>query len=111
MSHLERRSLGGLEIRAAREGNEIVVEDTASIQHAVRVSTSEKSSRPALRRTLRENKDILSMFNDDPNFLLGRSGNGTAEFHEDKKGLHYRARADADDPQSLSVLRKIQRGE
>ena len=63
----------------------------------------------AFEKTLRENPDIRGMFNHSPDFLLGRTKSGTMDVEEDAKGLRYEIRADAKDPQAISVARKITR--
>jgi Escherichia/Staphylococcus phage prohead protease len=63
----------------------------------------------AFTKTLQENPDIRAMFNHDPNFLLGRTKSGTMDVTEDDRGLKYEIRADPQDPQAVSVARKIAR--
>jgi HK97 family phage prohead protease len=65
----------------------------------------------AFDKTLQEQPDIRGMFNHDPNFLLGRTASGTMDVSVDKRGLKYEIRADALDPQAVSVSRKIARGD
>jgi uncharacterized protein len=43
----------------------------------------------AFRRTLLENKDILSLFDHDTRAVLGRTTAGTLRLNEDAKGLHF----------------------
>gem|GEM_PF-927228 len=42
-------------------------------------------------RSLKENKDIKSYFNHDPNKILGRTSAGTLKVKDDKNGVHYEA--------------------
>jgi hypothetical protein len=63
----------------------------------------------AFSKTLRDNPDIRGMFNHSPDFLLGRTKSGTMDVEEDAKGLRYEIRADPQDPQAVSVSRKIAR--
>lgn len=65
----------------------------------------------AFEKTLQEQPDIRGMFNHNVDFLLGRTASGTMDVEEDKRGLRYEIRADALDPQSQSVARKIGRGD
>ena len=110
---LERRSLGGLEIRASRDGDIVKITGYGARFDAwYGVSGfQERVVRGAFRRTLKENPDILCCFNHNPDYLLGRSGNKTATFTEDAQGLHYEAILDGADPHSESVVRKIARGD
>ncbi len=71
----------------------------------------ERISAGAFTKTLKENPDIRGMFNHNPDFLLGRTESGTMDVEEDKRGLKYQIRADALDPQAVSVSRKIARGD
>jgi uncharacterized protein len=43
----------------------------------------------AFRRTLLENKDVLSLFDHDTRAVLGRTTAGTLRLNEDAKGLHF----------------------
>jgi len=48
----------------------------------------EKIAPGAFARSIKNNKDIMSLFNHDPSMVLGRTGNGTLTLREDKTGLH-----------------------
>ena len=41
----------------------------------------------AFKRTLKNSRDILSFFNHDPHYVLGRTGNKTLTLSEDLQGL------------------------
>jgi HK97 family phage prohead protease len=43
----------------------------------------------AFSKTLMESKDILSLYNHDPNMVLGRTSNKRLELREDEKGLWF----------------------
>lgn len=64
----------------------------------------------AFSKTLKEATNIRGMFNHNPDYLLGTTESGTMDVAEDAKGLKYEIRADAKDPQAVSVTRKIARG-
>jgi len=51
----------------------------------------EKVLKGAFKRTIKGN-DIRSLFNHEPNLILGRNKAGTLEITEDEHGLHYRTR-------------------
>ena len=46
----------------------------------------------AFKKTLRENKDVLSFFNHDPNQVIGRTSAGTLTVSEDFHGLAYQVK-------------------
>lgn len=71
----------------------------------------ERVAPSAFNKTLRDNPDIRGMFNHDPNYLLGRTESGTMTVETDRKGMRYAIKADAQDPNSASVARKIERGD
>ena len=71
----------------------------------------ERVASGAFEKTLQEQPDIRGMFNHNVDFLLGRTASGTMDVEENKRGLRYEIRADALDPQSQSVARKIGRGD
>jgi len=48
----------------------------------------EKIKKGAFTKTLEED-DIRMLFNHDPNYVLGRTGNGTLELEEKAKGLYF----------------------
>ena len=41
-------------------------------------------------RAIREQQDVMCLRNHDPNFVLGRSKNGTLSLREDGTGFHFR---------------------
>ncbi len=47
----------------------------------------EKIRKGAFKKTLKENPDIRALWNHDPNFVLGRTTNGTLKLKEDAHGL------------------------
>ncbi len=55
--------------------------------------------------------DICGQFNHDPNFILGRTGNGTVRLTEDRDGLHYEIDLNAADPQAMRVGAIAARGD
>ena len=43
--------------------------------------------RGAFRKTISDGADVRALFNHDPNFVLGRTSNGTLKLEEDERGL------------------------
>ncbi len=65
----------------------------------------------AAKKTLAEKADVRSLFNHDPNIVLGRTTNGTLELAEVKEGLHSVTIPDMENTNSANVVRMIQRGD
>lgn len=57
------------------------------------------------------NDDVPAQFNHDPNYVLGRTANGTVRLSEDRKGLKYEVDLNADDPDAQRVGAKVARGD
>lgn len=55
--------------------------------------------------------DIRSMFNHDPNFVLGRTSAGTLTLNDTDEGLRYSVDINPDDPNAMSVHAKVARGD
>lgn len=110
----EVRSLpsGGVQVRAQDDG-ELVIAGYGSVFNSWYpvYGISERVAPGAFRKTLKENPDIRGMFNHNPDFLLGRTESGTMSVWEDERGLAYEIKADPEDPQAVSVARKIKRGD
>lgn len=113
---LETRSLclcPEMEARAVEEADFIRISGYGAVFHRKYdvFGFKERIAPGAFVKTLQESPDIRGMFNHDPNFILGRTKAGTMDVTEDKKGLPYEIRADKQDPQAISVARKIARGD
>lgn len=50
----------------------------------------EQISPGAFKRAIAEKQDVRCLFNHDPNYILGRTTNGTLELSEDTTGLKFR---------------------
>jgi HK97 family phage prohead protease len=70
----------------------------------------EKIAPGAFARTIKNNKDIMSLFNHDPSMVLGRTGNGTLTLREDKTGLHMEVRP-PNTAAARDVIEVIRRGD
>ena len=55
--------------------------------------------------------DVRALYNHDPNHVLGRQSAGTLTLREDETGLRYEFVPDPTDPDAMSVLAKVRRGD
>ena len=62
-------------------------------------------------RALREGQDVRCLRNHDPNFVLGRTKNGTLQLKEDSRGLHFRCELDPENPEHRAVHSSVKRGD
>jgi HK97 family phage prohead protease len=89
MDDIERRTFA-LELRVKGDQNP-VIEGYAAVFNSLSQDLGgfrEKIAPGAFARTIKNNKDIVSLFNHDPGVVLGRTGNGTLTLREDKTGLY-----------------------
>ena len=71
----------------------------------------EVMARGAWTKTLNESTRIMSMFNHDPNRLLGSTDAGTLRLAEDEGGLRYDVDINDNDPLAVSVRAQVERGD
>lgn len=64
----------------------------------------------AFKRTLKNSRDILSFFNHDPHYVLGRTGNKTLTLSEDLEGLAFQVRP-PDTAWARDLLVSMRRGD
>lgn len=64
----------------------------------------------AFKKTIQE-ADIRALFNHEPARLLGRNRSGTLRLSSDDTGLYYEIDANPKDPDHVSVVEKIERGD
>lgn len=57
-----------------------------------------------------QSDDVRALFNHDPNYVLGRTTNGTLRLSSDGRGLRYDVDLDPEDPDAQRVRAKIRRG-
>lgn len=57
------------------------------------------------------NKDVVSLWNHDPNWVLGRQVNGTLTFHDGEDTLEAVVQMDAEDSMHQHFLRRVERGD
>jgi hypothetical protein len=66
----------------------------------------------AWKKTIgKDDADIRSMFNHDPNQLLGRTAAGTLRLEDSDDGLHYEVDINTGDRSAMDTYAKVQRGD
>ena len=55
--------------------------------------------------------DVPAQFNHDPNFVLGRTANGTVRLSEDRRGLRYEVDLNPDDSDAVRIGAIVARGD
>ena len=65
----------------------------------------------AFARALREGQDVRCLRNHDPNFVLGRTKNGTLQLKEDSRGLQFRCELDPNNPEHVATHSSVSRGD
>ena len=87
---IERRTANeGVELR--EEGDTLTAIGYASVFDSLSQNLGgfvERVAPGAFRSTLKQ-ADVRALFNHEPDYLLGRTGNGTLRLSEDDRGLHY----------------------
>lgn len=58
-----------------------------------------------------KNNDVKCLYNHSSDVVLGRTGNGTLELHEDEKGLYGKVHINKDDKQALDIYARVKRGD
>jgi len=109
----EKRSFPG-EVRALDAEGTMTIEGYAAVfnqEEQLWEGRSEVLRPGAFKRSLDHGADVRALFNHDPNMPLGRTKNKTLELEEDKKGLRYRVKINAEDPQAVAVYKRIKRGD
>lgn len=88
MSELERRVIETDELRAERDGRGMRLVGYAALFNVLSQDLGgfyEEVAPGAFAKSL--NGDVRGLYNHDPNFVLGRTTNGTLQLREDSKGL------------------------
>jgi HK97 family phage prohead protease len=62
-------------------------------------------------RALQERQDVRCLRNHNPDFVLGRTKNGTLRLAEDKTGLNFRCMLDRNNPEHVSLHASVKRGD
>ena len=108
---VERRTLTGLEVRAA-EGQPTKIVGYAAVFNSLSedLGFREMIMPGAFDRALSEKQDVRALVNHDANYVLGRTKSGTLALSVDEKGL--RAEITPPDTQAArDVLASIKRGD
>ena len=74
-------------------------------------SLNERIMPGAFDRALREKQDAMSLYNHNPDHLLGRVANGTLSLSVDGRGLRYDVPINTSDPTHTMVVEKLKRGD
>jgi Escherichia/Staphylococcus phage prohead protease len=116
MLKIERRFVrSGVELRASDEDD-----DELSISGLATPFESESEDMGGFRemvmpsafsRALREGQDIRCLRNHDPNFVLGRTKNGTLSAWESRSGLAFRCTLDPKNPEHRATHAMVSRGD
>lgn len=110
---MEREIREGLEMRAAAEGDALIIEGYAAVfdqPTQLWPGMREVIRKGAFKRTLDHGADVRLLFNHDPNFVFARTKSGSLQLREDDKGLWYRAELDPADTDAANLHRRIARG-
>lgn len=106
-----RRARATFEVRAEADGPLIAGHGAVfnSLSHDLG-GFREQIKPGAFRRTLRQNPDIMSFFNHNPDNILGRTSNKTLTVSEDLQGLAFQV-APPDTVWARDLLTSMQRGD
>jgi HK97 family phage prohead protease len=74
-------------------------------------TTRERIAPWAFDRVLTSSDDVMATLNHNMDYLLGRRSAGTLRISKDSRGLKYEIDYNPADPQHVSVMAKIQRGD
>lgn len=115
MKQIERRIVGTSVKVEARDGaRQPVVRGYAAVYDTEAVIAGmfrERIAPGAFRSVIGPTADVRALFNHDDNIVLGRTTNQTLRLSEDERGLAYEFDPNPNDPEAMSVLAKIQRGD
>ena len=114
MKSYERRVVASeIEVRKASEGVPMVAGYAAVFgsEAVIGGMFRERIEPGAFRNVIAAGADVRALFNHDDNIVLGRTTNGTLRLSEDERGLRYEFDPNPNDPDAVSVLAKIQRGD
>lgn len=85
--------------------------DADGTQYKLAPGTLERIAPTAFDSTLNSDFDVIGAYNHNEDYLLGRRSNGTLRLSKDTKGLRYEIDYNEADPQHVSVMAKIRRGD
>lgn len=114
MSEMERRGVVEIPtVRAASDGESSTISGYAAVfnEETVIAGVFREKIAPGAFSAAVTSDDVRALFNHDPNYVLGRTTNGTLSLKEDKRGLFYDVELNPDDPDAVRVKAKIQRGD
>lgn len=119
--NIERRMTptGAIAIETRDNGGQVIAgyaavfhrADDPGTQYQLGKDLVERIAPTAFNRAVSEKSDAVALFNHDPSQLLGRASAGTLRFSVDQRGLKYEIDHNPADPQHVSVLEKLKRGD
>jgi HK97 family phage prohead protease len=80
-------------------------------QYELSRNTQERISSRAFDAALASDGDVIAAFNHNPERVLGRRSSGTLRLSKDAVGLRYEVDVNPEDPEAMSVVAKIKRGD
>lgn len=102
-----------VEVRAAEDNNGPIISGHAAVFNSPSHDLGgfrEYILPGAFKRTLKNSRDILSFFNHDPHYVLGRTGNKTLTLSEDLEGLAFQVQP-PDTAWAADLLTSMRRGD
>ena len=85
--------------------------DDPGTQYQLSSDLIERIAPTAFNRAISDKHDVRGLLNHDSNFVLGRTSSGTMRLSVDSNGLRYEIDHNPNDPQHVSVLEKLKRGD
>lgn len=99
------------DVRAAEDGPRLVGYAARFNAETVIAGSFRERIAPGAFTDAVSHDDVRALFNHDPSRILGRTKSGTLALREDDQGLRYEVLINASDPEAVSVLAKVQRGD
>jgi HK97 family phage prohead protease len=112
MNTLEHRVFGTVELRLSGEGKSRTLSGHAAVFNSFSQDMGFREIiRPgAFEKTLAKNPDVRLLLNHE-GLPLARTTSGTLRLREDKRGLHFEADLDPEDPDVQRIAPKVKRGD
>ena len=113
MTELERRCVTPEHLDIRSENGDTAVEGYAAVYDSetlIGAAFREVIRRGAFDRSVREDRDVVALWNHDPNYPLGRRSAGNLELSSDDRGLWFRVRLPSTQ-YARDVAELLQRGD
>lgn len=110
---------GNITIESRSDGTQVIAgyasvfhrDGNPGTQYQLAPDVVERIAPTAFNRAIAEKHDARALFNHEPNNLLGRVSSGTLRLSVDATGLRYEIDHNPNDPQHVSVMEKLKRGD